>query len=245
MIRGSSTIRLILVLALLASAVSACASIVLDQYSLPNNLGLNDSLEWQQQITVGIGGQLAGITLYTNTTPDTDTVRIGVGPAPFTGAYSFTTTAHILNGGTFIDASSANIFLNPGDLFTIDVLDGPGCCNLAGSVIPYSGGDLYLYNNGVFSDYTQQFGYSLGLPDLYDCEHGARARQLTVARHRSVGTGGRAAAQDQPVVASQFFLDQPTCKKITRSGGAPGASVPEEIWLPHRDDDFGRSARVR
>jgi hypothetical protein len=161
-VRSSITFTLALLLTFLVFAVSAQADIILDQNNPPSgNLGLNDGLEWQQQITVGIGGQLAGITLYTNAGPDTDLVRIGVGGAPFLGNYSFETMATITSGGTFIDTSSANIFLNPNDFFTIDVSGGPGCCNLAGSTTPYSGGDLYLDLNGQFTDYTQLFGYSL------------------------------------------------------------------------------------
>jgi len=156
-----SGIRLALVLAFLTFVVSAQANIILDQNNPPNNVGLNDSLEWQQQITVGITGQLAGITLYTNSGSDTDLVRIGVGSAPFTGAYSFSTTATITSAGTFIDTSSANINLTQGQFFTIDVSGGPGCCNLSGSTIPYSGGDLYLDINGQFTDYTALFGYSM------------------------------------------------------------------------------------
>ena len=156
-----SGIRLALLLAFLAFVVSAQANTVLDQNNPPLNVGLNDGLEWQQQLTVGIAGQLAGITLYTNSGSDTDLVRIGVGPAPFTGGYSFSTTATITSAGTFINTSGANINLNVGDFFTIDVSGGPGCCNLAGSTIPYSGGDLFLDINGQFTDYTKQFGYSM------------------------------------------------------------------------------------
>jgi len=156
-----SGIRLALLLAFLAFVVSAQANTVLDQNNPPLNVGLNDGLEWQQQLTVGIAGQLAGITLYTNSGSDTDLVRIGVGPAPFTGGYSFSTNATITSAGTFIDTSGANINLNVGDFFTIDVSGGPGCCNLAGSTIPYSGGDLFLDINGQFTDYTKQFGYSM------------------------------------------------------------------------------------
>ncbi len=155
-----SIVRLALLLSFLAIVVSAQAS-ALDQNNPPNNVGLNDSLEWQQQLTVGIGGQLAGITLYTNSGTDTDLVRIGVGSAPFTGIFSFMATVPITSAGTFIDTSSANINLNPGDFFVIDVSGGPGCCNLAGSTIPYSGGDLYLDINGQFTDYTKDFGYSM------------------------------------------------------------------------------------
>ena len=158
--RRSSAIGLALLLAFLVVVVSAQAS-VLDQNNPPLSVGLNDSLEWQQQITVGIGGTLAGITLYTNSGSDTDTIKIGVGPAFFTGTYSFMTTVTINQGGTFIDTSSAGINLNPGDFFVIDVSGGPGCCNLAGSTNPYSGGDLYLDINGNITDYTKQFGYSM------------------------------------------------------------------------------------
>jgi len=160
MTRRSSTIRLALLLAFLTVVVSAQAS-VLDQNNPPLNVGLNDSLEWQQQITVGIGGTLAGITLYTNSGSDTATVNIGVGPAFFLGTYSFTTTVLIGSGGTFIDTSSAGINLNPGDFFVIDVSGGPGCCNLAGSTNPYPGGDLFLDIGGNITDYTQLFGYSM------------------------------------------------------------------------------------
>ena len=160
MIRGSSTIRLALLLTFLAFVVSAQAS-VLDQNNPPLNVGLNDGLEWQQQVKVGIGGDLAGITLYTNSGSDTDLVRIGVGSAFFMGTYSFSQTVSISSTGTFIDTSAANIMLNPGQFFVIDVSQGPGCCNLAGSTKAYSGGDLYLDLNGQITDYTQQFGYSM------------------------------------------------------------------------------------
>lgn len=161
MIRGKSVVWLTLLM-FLGFVVSAHANSILDQSNLPNNLGLNDGLEWQQQITVGIGGTLSGITLYTGSGTDTDLVRIGVGSAPYTGSWAFQTTVGINAGGTFIDTSSANIALSPGNFFVIDVSGGPGCCNLAGSTSPYSGGDLYLDLNGQFTDYTALFGYSLG-----------------------------------------------------------------------------------
>ncbi|MGA3319140.1 MAG: PEP-CTERM sorting domain-containing protein [Candidatus Korobacteraceae bacterium] len=161
MTRRSSTIRLALLFTFLAVVVSAQAGTVLDQNNPPGDLGLNDSLEWQQQVTDGIGGELAGITLYTQSGSDTDTVKIGVGPAFFFGTFAFTTTATIVPGGTFIDTSAADIHLTPGELFVIDVSGGPGCCNLTGSTSPYSGGDLYLDIDGNIQDYTQLFGYSM------------------------------------------------------------------------------------
>ena len=158
--RGKSAVWLTLLM-FLAFVVSAHANSILDQDNPPNNVGLNDQLEWQQQVTVGLGGILSGITLYTQSGIDTDTIRIGVGSAPFTGNWAFETTAGIGPGGTFIDTSSANIALNPGEFFVIDISGGPGCCNLYGSTTPYSGGDLYLDINGQFTNYTELFGYSL------------------------------------------------------------------------------------
>jgi hypothetical protein len=160
MIRSKSLIWLT-VLMFFGFVVSAQANSILDQNNPPNNVGLNDSLEWQQQVTVGLGGILSGITLYTQAGVDNDLVRIGVGSAPFSGAWAYQTTIGIGAGGTFIDTSSANISLNPGDFLTIDVSGGPGCCNLFGSTTPYSGGDLYLDLNGQFTDYTQAYGYSM------------------------------------------------------------------------------------
>jgi len=154
----SSTIRLALLLTSLVVVISAQAS-VLDQNNPPFIVGLNDSLEWQQQVTAGIGGSLAGITLYTNLGSDTDTVKIGVGPAFFTGTYSFMTTVTINQGGTFIDTSAAGINLNPGDVFVIDVSGGPGCCNLAGSATPYPGGDLYLDIGGNIIKYGDSMAF--------------------------------------------------------------------------------------
>ncbi len=171
MIRRKSVIWLTLLM-FFGLAVSAHANSILDQNNPPNNVGLNDGdgLEWQQQITVGLGGTLSGITLYTNAGVDTDTIRIGVGSAPFTGSYSFETTASITTAGTFIDISSANIALNPGDFFVIDVSGGPGCCNFSGSITPYPGGDLYLDVNGQFQDYTQAFGYSMAFQTYMNTE---------------------------------------------------------------------------
>lgn len=150
--------------------VSAQANSILDQNNPPLNVGLNDQLEWQQQITVGLGGALSGITLYTNSGVDTDLVQIGVGDAWYSGQWAFSTTVGIGTGGTFIDTSSANILLQPGDHFVIDVSGGPGCCNLAGSINPYGGGDLWLNVGGQLFDYTQLYGYSMAFQTYMNTE---------------------------------------------------------------------------
>jgi hypothetical protein len=153
------------IMALIAAGMfagsGAVQASVIDQINPPSNVGLNDALEWQQQVTDGIGGTLAGIELYTNSGQDDVAVSIGLGSGFFTGSFSFTTTATISSGGTFIDTSAAGIDLTPGDVFVIDVSNGPGCCNLAGSATSYAGGDLFLSTGGNISDYTSLFGYSM------------------------------------------------------------------------------------
>jgi hypothetical protein len=101
---------------------------------------LNDTIaEWQQQVTDGIGGILAGIELYCapGTTIDTATVSIGLGAVPYLGAFVFTTTATFGQAGAFIDTSSADITLTPGEVFVIDVSSG-GSADLVGVTQPYA-----------------------------------------------------------------------------------------------------------
>jgi hypothetical protein len=149
----------LLIVALLSGSMAARAS-VLDQNNPVGSVGLSDSLEWQQQVTDGIAGVLAGVTLYTNTVSDLDTVSIGVGSAFTTGPFAFTTTATLTPTGTFIDTSAANIHLTAGEHFVIDVSGGPAVGNLAGNAAAYSGGDLFL-NLGGPIDYTTAYGYSM------------------------------------------------------------------------------------
>ena len=154
----SATWRISVVLALLALAVSAHASI-LDQNNPALNVYFNDNaFEWQQQVTAGIGGHLAGIVLYGSDGTVTDTVRVGMGNGFFTGTYAFITTANLLPGGTYIDISSAGITLAPGQPFVIDVLGATKCCSLMGSTNPYAGGNLYSSYNG----FTDPDPYSMG-----------------------------------------------------------------------------------
>jgi len=151
-------------LSFLMLAGAAQASPILDQNNPPSgNLGLNDQLEFQQQVTDGIAGVLAGVTLFTKSGSDTDTVKIGVGSAFSTGPFAFTTTSTITTAGTFIDTSAANISLTAGEHFVIDVSgnpSNPGNGGLAGSASPYAGGDLYLFL-GAPIDETSSAGESM------------------------------------------------------------------------------------
>jgi hypothetical protein len=153
---------------LLLFAAAAQAAPILDQENLlgADYLGLQfgavfpggffSSDEFQQQVTDGIAGTLAGIELYTLPDaagvctsglgcPETATVSIGLGPAFYTGAFAFTTTVKITNAGTFINTAAANIQLTPGERFVIDIVGKTAGSYLAAPYDPplYTGGDLY------------------------------------------------------------------------------------------------------
>jgi len=120
----------------------------LDQNNAFGNGNANGSFEWQQQVTAGLSGQLAGITLY-DIYGETATVSIGIGDA-FTNSFVFSESVS-LNGGssgwnpgsTFIDTSAANIILTAGERFVIDESGAslPYSIDFANS--SYTGGDLY------------------------------------------------------------------------------------------------------
>ena len=149
------------ILLFLALAGSAQAG-QLDQSNLQTFTGLATFVEFQQQVTAGIGGLLVGVELYTTLSPpdqdpgvaELDTVSIGVGPGFFAGVFSFTTQAVIEPGGTYIDTSAAGIYLTPGERFVIDVTDPQSgtCCNLGGAYRVYPGGDLFMKQGSTISD---------------------------------------------------------------------------------------------
>jgi len=152
-----------LILPFLAFAGSAQAGVI-DQSNLQNSYtGLATFVEFQQQVTDGIGGLLIGVELYTTVSPPTDpsqavpeldTVSIGVGPGFFPGPFSFTIQAWIEPGGTYIDTSAAGIYLTPGEQFVIDVTDPQAgtCCNLGGAYRVYPGGDLFMKQGSTITD---------------------------------------------------------------------------------------------
>lgn len=160
---------LFVALPLLTVANVAEAAPILDQSDTPSGgLVLNQSLEWQQQVTDGLAGTLAGIELYAEA-PTTLTVKIGLGSAFSTGPFAFTGSETIAGpSGTFIDTSAANIALTLGETFVIDLSGGyyNGQLNgayLMGSTNTYTGGDLFVNDNGIPVDDTTlaNFGYSL------------------------------------------------------------------------------------
>jgi len=151
-----------LILPFLAFAGSAQAGVI-DQSNPQTYTGLATFVEFQQQVTDGIGGLLVGVELYTTVSPpddpsqavpELDTVSIGVGPGFFAGPFSFTIQAWIEPGGTYIDTSAAGIYLTPGEQFVIDVTDPEAgtCCNLGGAYRVYPGGDLFMKQGSTITD---------------------------------------------------------------------------------------------
>ena len=166
-----------LILPFLALAGSAQAGVI-DQSNLQTYTGLATFVEFQQQVTDGIGGLLVGIELYTAAFPpdqdpavhELDTVSIGVGPGFFAGTFSFTTQAWIEPGGTYIDTSAAGIYLTPGEQFVIDVTDPQAgtCCNLGGAYRVYSGGDLFMKQGSTITDFSISPGTSMAFETFMD-----------------------------------------------------------------------------
>ena len=169
--------RCSLILPFLALAGSAQAGVI-DQSNPQTYTGLATFVEFQQQVTDGIGGLLVGVELYTAASPpdqdpavhELDTVSIGVGSGFFAGAFSFTTQAWIEPGGTYIDTSAAGIFLTPGERFVIDVTDPQSgtCCNLGGAYRVYSGGDLFGKQGSTITDNSISPGISMAFETFMD-----------------------------------------------------------------------------
>jgi hypothetical protein len=160
MVRARSSLRqLSLVVPFLVAAAQA-GTIILDQSNVsnPSNYGgLNDALDWQQQVTAGSGGVLAGVELFRppfGGSSDTLTVSIGLGTtgqgsAFFAGPFAFTKNTTVTQSGTFIDTSAANILLTSGEQFVIDVTGGLGQTGgvnyyVATLSTPYAGGGLFF-----------------------------------------------------------------------------------------------------
>jgi hypothetical protein len=177
----------------LSLASAAQATVVLDQNNPPPGGGyMNDSLEWQQQVTAGATGTLAGITLYGF--GSSDQVSIAMGPAFNSGPFVFSQTVTLNNAGAFIDTSAANIHLTPGTTFTIDVTGGDGCCFLLGSNVAYPGGHVFLNAGGSVFDYTQLIGISMAFQTYVDQTPVSSAPEPATWAMLLVGFGGAGAA---------------------------------------------------
>lgn len=142
--KGTIVAGLVLAAATLDGTAQASSVLDQDNPNLPPYTSLANNFEYQQQVTAGISGTLAGVELYTIATPSTtDVVSIIVGQTTVFSAPEVlnASSSSPFTGGTFIDTSSAGLALAAGQSFVIDVV-GSGSGNLAASTATYAGGAL-------------------------------------------------------------------------------------------------------
>ena len=150
---------------------------ILDQVSPYMNASFNadaTSLNWQQEVVVGVAGTLVQVDMYV-TTPGSCQFYINTG-SPWQGdPHEFQTgLTSTTQGWVAIDTSSAGINLDVGDTFCIGILGGGTGMWLGGSYDPpfggYPQGELYINSNIqgdggwdlAFQTYMEETGGILG-----------------------------------------------------------------------------------
>ncbi|TAH34332.1 MAG: hypothetical protein EYC70_15405 [Planctomycetota bacterium] len=131
--------------------------------------GSTSFLVWQAEVQAGIAGTLEGFELEflgaaTGSHIDVR-VRLGggwnTGPVVWSGSYDTTQTSY---HSYFFDTTSANIVLNPGDLFVIEMQGNDTGMNIGGSYVPPPNPPLYpnflyLLGPGCFADCGWRIGF--------------------------------------------------------------------------------------
>ena len=148
----------------LAAAPAMAQSGTLDQDSPATNAGFNfsaSSLVWQQQVRVGVAGQLEGIRLFlTGNVGSHIDIRVRVGDGWNVGPVVFSTGYDNTTGGVempFIDMTSANLNFAVGDTFVWEVQGDDTGMGGQGSYVPPPGTPeypefLFLNGPGCYSD---------------------------------------------------------------------------------------------
>jgi hypothetical protein len=127
---GVATAALVAGLFLLLVPRLAWAAGVLDQSSSFSGASFNvgtNTLVWQQQIQVGIAGQLEGINVSLTSPGAQTTITIRKGAAPNSTAAVFQQA--VTSAATepqFVDMSASNIVFAAGDLFVMEVQGNSG-----------------------------------------------------------------------------------------------------------------------
>lgn len=148
--RYPALIALITVICL--TAKGELSPLILDQESDDWGGAFNvnaDWLTWQQEVTVGLEGQLMQVDLSVDM-PGTAVVSINAGSPWQSDAPDFTTTLTATSPGwTSIDTSSARLFFDVGDTFVIQAVGTNSGLRLGGGHVnppggPYGRGELWL-----------------------------------------------------------------------------------------------------
>jgi hypothetical protein len=159
---GIKSIALVVSTLVLSTSVSAAT---IDQMQTTVNAGFgfgSGGNEGQQSVTTGITGTLAGFEFVSNgiglaTSVEVD-VFVNVGSPLQVDANDFEATVTLMQSDVgdwfFVDVSSANIFLNSGQEFTIGLTpNGPFDLGV-GVSDPYSAGDMYFNSSIQSSDFA-------------------------------------------------------------------------------------------
>jgi len=148
--------RRFLVLFIIASLVIAGHALALtveDQVSPYTTTSFSGG-PWQQQVTVGVSGELVGVDVYGVEGGALD-FFLNVGSGWQTDANNFTLTTNLTpNGWNYIDVSSANLMFTAGEQFMIGLDSQAGFLVwlFGGSTVNPPGIPLYpdpLYESGV------------------------------------------------------------------------------------------------
>lgn len=156
------------------------ASIVLDQVNQNMYTSMVGTNHYQQEVTVGYGGILSYVDLYTSA--GSVNLRLATGSAVQTGGWLFDQAVSLVSGWNHIDVSAANMIMDVGDMFVIDWLGATGSplLGISFNYYTYQGyADGYLWRipttgaptNNVFG--TTQFDllfrtYMADLPVIED-----------------------------------------------------------------------------
>lgn len=151
-------------------AVALAQTGTLDQQSPMSNASFNigaSSLTWQQQVRVGVAGQLEGFQLMIQGNAGAQfNARVRVGDGWNTGPIVFQNLFTKPNNGNeimFIDVTSANIMLNVNDTFVIETQGNDTGAGLVGSYDPANPGYpefLFLNQPGCFADCGWRHGFN-------------------------------------------------------------------------------------
>lgn len=162
----TSALRLFATAILLATSAQAY---VIDQTNSPGNstaLNVTSSLEWQQEVRVGISGELVGIGLWSM---HTGQVRVSIyrGRAWKSGTPAATLDVDVSTTAGFVNFNfeSFHLAFNAGDYFTFSFSGPNGYTQFGGAThgaYPY--GDLYANGNN-FNPWGLTFVTYMNVPD--------------------------------------------------------------------------------
>jgi hypothetical protein len=120
-----SCVRLLLALSVALYAGLSHASIILDQHNdtvLDSSInGGSSAYAWQQGVTAGVTGQLAGFEIFVREAPGETRLSVNLGAPWQSDASDWESLVPLVMGWNSFDLTSASIFLTAGDQFALGV----------------------------------------------------------------------------------------------------------------------------